>query len=85
MTGRPVRRAGSDGVEPTLRKWVGSPDRTILSGGFSEALDRAIKTPEVKAHHDTIFNPVRNLGPEGSASDVVSQAEKWKVYFADKK
>lgn len=52
---------------------------------LAEALDKAINTPEVKAHHDTIFNPVRNLGPEGSQKDVVTQAEKWKAYFADKK
>ena len=56
-----------------------------IKAALAAALNKAILTPEVKVHHDTIFNPVRDIGPEGSTKDVISQAEKWKAYYADKK
>lgn len=55
--------------------------RAALAG----ALDKAMGSDEVKAYHATIYNPVENLGPEGTLKDVNEQVAKWKAYYAGKK
>jgi tripartite-type tricarboxylate transporter receptor subunit TctC len=56
-----------------------------VKAALASALNKAILTPEVKVHHDNIYNPVRDIGPDESMKDVVSQAAKWKAYYAGKK
>jgi tripartite-type tricarboxylate transporter receptor subunit TctC len=49
------------------------------------ALDKAINSPEVVEYHAKLYNPVKNLGPEGTAKDVAEQVARWKAYYANKK
>lgn len=49
------------------------------------ALDKAINSPEVIEYHAKLYNPVKNLGPEGTAKDVAEQVATWKAYYANKK
>jgi tripartite-type tricarboxylate transporter receptor subunit TctC len=52
---------------------------------LADALDKAINSDEVKAYHATIYNPVENLGPEGTLKDINSQIAIWKAHYAGKK
>ena len=49
------------------------------------ALDKAINSPEVIEYHAKLYNPVKNLGPEGTAKDVADQVAIWKAFYAGKK
>lgn len=51
---------------------------------LADALDKAINSDEVKAYHATIYNPVENLGPEGTLKDINSQIVIWKAHYAKK-
>jgi tripartite-type tricarboxylate transporter receptor subunit TctC len=51
---------------------------------LADALDKAITSDEVKAYHATIYNPVENMGPEGTLKDINSQVVKWKAHYAKK-
>jgi tripartite-type tricarboxylate transporter receptor subunit TctC len=39
---------------------------------------------DVKTYHDTLYNPIENLKPEGTLKDVNEQVTKWKAYYAKK-
>lgn len=51
---------------------------------LADALDKAITSDEVKAYHATIYNPVENMGPEGTLKDINAQVVIWKAHYAKK-
>lgn len=51
---------------------------------LADALDKAITSDEVKAYHATIYNPVENMGPDGTLKDINAQVVIWKAHYAKK-